>query len=100
MTRIEAVVSDFGGVLTSPLLESFAGLMQSSGISLEALGKAMAAIADRQGSHPLFELETGRMSEAAFFGRWNTSCPRARAARSRSTGSAAGTSSNYSRTSR
>ncbi len=67
MSRIEAVVSDFGGVLTSPLLESFAGLMQSSGISLEALGKAMATIAGRQGSNPLFELETGRMSEAAFF---------------------------------
>ena len=68
MSRIDAVVSDFGGVLTSPLLESFSGLMQSSGISLEALGKAMATIADRQGSNPLFELETGRMSEGAFFG--------------------------------
>ncbi len=67
MSRVEAIISDFGGVLTSPLLESFAGLMQSSGISLEAVGKAMAAIAERQGSNPLFELETGRVTEAAFF---------------------------------
>ena len=67
MSRVEAIISDFGGVLTSPLLESFAGLMQSSGISLEAVGKAMAAIAEREGSNPLFELETGRVTEAAFF---------------------------------
>jgi putative hydrolase of the HAD superfamily len=67
MSPVQAIISDFGGVLTSPLLESFAGLMQSSGISLEAVGKAMARIADRSGSNPLFELETGRMTEAAFF---------------------------------
>jgi putative hydrolase of the HAD superfamily len=66
MTRIEAVVSDFGGVLTSPLLNSFAALQDSSGISLESLGHAMGAIWERDGAHPLFELETGRMSEAAF----------------------------------
>jgi len=67
MSRVRAVISDFGGVLTSPLLESFAGLMQSSGISLESVGKAMATIAERNGSNPLFELETGRVTEAAFF---------------------------------
>jgi putative hydrolase of the HAD superfamily len=66
MTRIEAVVSDFGGVLTSPLLNSFAALQDSSGITLQALGKAMGAIWERDGAHPLFELETGRMSEATF----------------------------------
>jgi len=68
MSRVEAIISDFGGVLTSPLLESFAGLMQASGISLESVGKAMAAIAEREGSNPLFELETGRITEAAFMG--------------------------------
>ena len=66
MTRIEAVISDFGGVLTSPLIESYAALQESSGVPLEALGKAMAAIMDRDGSHPLFELETGRLSETQF----------------------------------
>jgi putative hydrolase of the HAD superfamily len=63
---IEAIVSDFGGVLTSPLVDSFAAFQDSSGISLEALGKAMAALAGRDGAHPLFELETGRMTEAEF----------------------------------
>jgi putative hydrolase of the HAD superfamily len=64
--RIEAIVSDFGGVLTSPLLDSFAAFQEYSQIPLEALGKAMAAIAARQGKNPLFELETGRLSEASF----------------------------------
>jgi putative hydrolase of the HAD superfamily len=68
MSRVRAIITDFGGVLTSPMLESFAGVMHSSGISLEAVGKAMAALAERQGSNPLFELETGRMTEAAFMG--------------------------------
>ncbi|HEX4280894.1 MAG TPA: HAD family phosphatase [Solirubrobacteraceae bacterium] len=66
MNRVEAIISDFGGVLTSPLLEGFTGVVESSGISLESLGKAMVAIAERQKSNPLFELETGRMTEAAF----------------------------------
>jgi epoxide hydrolase-like predicted phosphatase len=66
VSPIEAIVSDFGGVLTSPLLDSFAAFQNSSGISLEALGKAMAAVAVRSGANPLFELETGRMTEAGF----------------------------------
>ncbi len=66
MTPIRAVVSDFGGVLTSPLLDSFMAFQSSSGISLEQLGQAMAAVAEHTGANPLFELETGRMTEAAF----------------------------------
>jgi putative hydrolase of the HAD superfamily len=68
MSRIEAIVSDFGGVLTSSLADSFVGVLDRSGVSLEELGKAMAAIAERAGSNPLFELETGRLSEAEFMG--------------------------------
>jgi epoxide hydrolase-like predicted phosphatase len=68
MSRITAVISDFGGVLTSPLLDSFVAFQDSSGISLEQLGMAMAAVAARQGANPLFELETGRMTEAEFLG--------------------------------
>jgi putative hydrolase of the HAD superfamily len=66
MSRIEAVISDFGGVLTSPLLDSFAAFQDSSGISLEELGVAMGAIWERSGAQPLFELETGRITEADF----------------------------------
>jgi len=68
VSRIEAIISDFGGVLTSPLLDSFAAFQDSSGVSMEELGRAMAAIAKHQGANPLFELETGRMSEADFLG--------------------------------
>jgi len=68
---IEAVISDFGGVLTSPLLDSFAAFQDSSGISLEHLGLAMAAIWKRDGANPLFELETVRAVPAdAQTGSW------------------------------
>lgn len=66
MSRIEAIITDFGGVLTSPLQESFVGVLGTAGISLEELGKAMVAVTERQGSNPLIELETGRVSEQAF----------------------------------
>jgi epoxide hydrolase-like predicted phosphatase len=66
MSRVEAIISDFGGVLTSPLADSFVAFQDSSGISLEDLGQAMAAVAMRSGVNPLFELETGRMTEDAF----------------------------------
>jgi epoxide hydrolase-like predicted phosphatase len=66
MSAVEAVVSDFGGVLTSPVFDSFLAWQEETGIPLESLGKAMAELAARQGAHPLFELETGRVSEAEF----------------------------------
>ena len=67
MTRVEAVVSDFGGVLTTPLLDAFAGLQERRGIPLEAFGAALArAAADDGGANPLFELETGRLTEEQF----------------------------------
>ncbi len=63
---IQAIISDFGGVLTSPLLDSFLAFQNSSGISLEALGRAMASVTRDHGANPLFELETGRMTERRF----------------------------------
>lgn len=63
---IRAIVSDFGGVLTTPLLGSFMAFQNETGISMESLGRAMQTIAERDGEHPLFELERGRMSEAHF----------------------------------
>ncbi|MGH2858116.1 MAG: HAD family hydrolase [Solirubrobacteraceae bacterium] len=64
--EVGAIISDFGGVLTSPLIDSFRAFQESSGVSLEQLGTAMAAIGARRGANPLFELETGRMTEAEF----------------------------------
>jgi epoxide hydrolase-like predicted phosphatase len=66
MTRIEAVISDFGGVLTTSMRDGFVAYEQHSGISAEQLGTAMGTIWARDGAHPLFELETGRITEAAF----------------------------------
>ncbi len=64
---IRAVICDFGGVLTTPLIEAFAAYQDHSGISPEQLGQAMAAgSAELEGAHPLFELECGRISEGRF----------------------------------
>jgi putative hydrolase of the HAD superfamily len=63
---IRAVISDFGGVLTTPLLRSFLAFQDQTGISAEALGSAMQRIAERRGEHPLFELERGRIAEVDF----------------------------------
>jgi putative hydrolase of the HAD superfamily len=68
MSGIKAVISDFGGVLTSPLQASFQAFQEASGVSLEALGQAMAELAAARGANPLFELETGRLSEVDFLG--------------------------------
>jgi epoxide hydrolase-like predicted phosphatase len=69
VSEIRAVISDFGGVLTTPLINSFASFQDRTGISAESLGKAMEAIADADGAHPLFELETGRLTESEFLAK-------------------------------
>jgi putative hydrolase of the HAD superfamily len=67
--KITTVISDFGGVLTTPLVESFAAVQDETGIPFEQLGKAMATIQERDGKHPLFELEKGKLSEADFLAK-------------------------------
>ena len=62
MSEAKALVSDFGGVLTTPLVESFAALQGDSDVDLQAVGMAMARLAAEDGVNPLFELETGRSS--------------------------------------
>ena len=64
---IRAVISDFGGVLTTPLINSFVAFQRESGIGLEDLGKAMAKVMEEDdGRHPLFELEKGNVTEDEF----------------------------------
>jgi putative hydrolase of the HAD superfamily len=65
---IEAVISDFGGVLTSPPAGAFDAFYDYSGVSQEQLGQAIAAVGVQLGANPLFELETGRLSETDFLG--------------------------------
>jgi putative hydrolase of the HAD superfamily len=64
---IRAVISDFGGVLTTPLIESFLAYQRETGIALEDLGTAMGRLMEEDGGrHPLFELEKGNISEREF----------------------------------
>ena len=63
---IRAVICDFGGVLTTPLIGSFMAFQDRTGIPMEALGTAMGRIYERDGEHPLYELEKGRVSEQDF----------------------------------
>ena len=66
MSRIEMVISDFGGVLTTPLDLAFATLNEDVGIEREYFVSAMKAIFEDTGIHPLFELECGRITQKAF----------------------------------
>jgi putative hydrolase of the HAD superfamily len=66
---IGTVISDFGGVLTTPLISSFAAVQDDTRITMEQLGNAMARIGEREGKHPLFELETGRVTEVDFLAK-------------------------------
>jgi putative hydrolase of the HAD superfamily len=66
---IRAVVSDFGGVLTTPLLQAFNRVQDDLDIPVEAYGAAMAHSLEHDGEHPLFVLERGEISEAAFLAR-------------------------------
>jgi putative hydrolase of the HAD superfamily len=63
---IRAVISDFGGVLTTPLLGSFAAFQDETGISFATLGKAMQRAAEDHGAYPLYELEKGNLTEDEF----------------------------------
>jgi putative hydrolase of the HAD superfamily len=71
MPEIEAVVCDFGGVLTTPLLSSFVAVQDEIGISPEALGKAMRRITEEEGENPLYGLERGEIAEVDFLERLN-----------------------------
>jgi putative hydrolase of the HAD superfamily len=69
LAEIEAIVSDFGGVLTTPLLSSFMAVQDEIDISPENLGKAMRTVTEEDGENPLYLLERGEMSEVDFLAR-------------------------------
>jgi putative hydrolase of the HAD superfamily len=72
---IRAIVSDFGGVLTTPMIEGFLAYQDQSGVTVEELGRAMAEAQDRYGEQPLFQLERGEISEEEFGGRLAETLP-------------------------
>jgi putative hydrolase of the HAD superfamily len=65
---IRAVICDFGGVLTTPLIGAFIAYQEHSGISIGELGHAMARVNEESGAHPLYELERGHITEREFLG--------------------------------
>jgi putative hydrolase of the HAD superfamily len=66
---IQAVISDFGGVLTVPLLGAFEEIQEGTSVPPEAYGEAMAHALRGDGVHPLFALERGEITEAEFLAR-------------------------------
>ncbi len=63
---ISTVVSDLGGVLTTPLADAFAAYERDAGVPLSEFWTALGAIAERTGANPMFELETARLTEREF----------------------------------
>ena len=64
---MRALISDFGGVLTTPLSGAFTAYSERTGISPEQIGVAMERVARASGGrHPLFELEKGQISERRY----------------------------------
>jgi putative hydrolase of the HAD superfamily len=63
---IRALISDFGGVLTTPLSAGFVAYQEETGITLEQLGLAIQRSEAAYGEHPLFALERGAISEQEF----------------------------------
>jgi putative hydrolase of the HAD superfamily len=66
---IQAVISDFGGVLTTPLLRAFNRVQDDIDVPVEAYGPGMAHSLEHDGEHPLFALERGEITEAEFLAR-------------------------------
>jgi putative hydrolase of the HAD superfamily len=66
---IKALISDFGGVLTSPLLGALERFNDHLGLTGEEFGRAMALAMQEHGEHPLFALERGEITEAEFLAR-------------------------------
>jgi putative hydrolase of the HAD superfamily len=63
---ISAVISDFGGVMTTPLSGSFAQATQEAGIPVDALRTAMGRMLEREDEPPLFRLERGEIGVDVF----------------------------------
>jgi putative hydrolase of the HAD superfamily len=66
VSQTRAVISDFGGVLTNPLWEAFAGWNERVGADPGVLGMALQRAAEERGEHPLYALEKGQLSEDEF----------------------------------
>ena len=66
---LRAIVCDYGGVLTNPLAETYAHISRTTGVSLWEIGAALAHATERDGVHPMSELEVAKISEREFCDR-------------------------------
>ncbi|MBO0768199.1 MAG: HAD family phosphatase [Solirubrobacterales bacterium] len=60
------MVSDLGGVLTTPLRAAFEGYAEHSGVKLHEFFTALVTLSQRDGVNPMHELECGRISQPQF----------------------------------
>jgi putative hydrolase of the HAD superfamily len=74
--RLTALVSDFGGVLTLPLLDAFERIHADLGVPPGAVESALRALARRDREPPLFKLERGEITEAALVAELQTQVSR------------------------
>jgi putative hydrolase of the HAD superfamily len=68
MSGVEAVVTDFGGVLTTPLMDAFARVQEDLGYDENEMLRAIAHAVEHNGANPLHEVELGRLTEGEFLG--------------------------------
>jgi putative hydrolase of the HAD superfamily len=68
MSGVEAVVTDFGGVLTTPLMDAFASVQEDLGYDENEMLRAIAHAVEHNGANPLHEVELGRLTEDEFLG--------------------------------
>jgi putative hydrolase of the HAD superfamily len=71
--ELDAAIFDLGGVLTTPILESFKGFEEELGLEPGQLAKAFREHYKQQDGEADFHLlETGRISEAEYYRRLGT----------------------------
>lgn len=69
VTRIDTVITDYGGVLTNPLMETLEHFAGTIGETPDALLNAIVAATERHGAEPMALLEVGAITEAEMVGR-------------------------------
>ncbi|GAA1458020.1 HAD family phosphatase [Nocardiopsis exhalans] len=64
LTRIDTVITDYGGVLTNPLMETLEYFSKTVGVTPTDLLNAVGAATERHGAEPMALLEVGSITEA------------------------------------
>lgn len=67
--QLRAVVCDYGGVLTNALAETYAHFSQATGVSPRQVAAALSFAVERDGVHPMADLEISKISEREFCAR-------------------------------